>query len=144
MKLSEAEALRVLDDHDRGVRNIDADFDHCCRNQNLNLAFLKQAHDSFFQVGIHAAVQHCDAEVGKNFLAQLAVHLHGGLEFVVFTLLNHGTDNVGLMSGCDVLADKMPDFVGALVADSFGHDRSSSGRHFVQRAEIEIAVEGEG
>jgi len=46
--------------------------------------------------------------------------------------------------GCDVLADKMPDFVGALVADSFGHDRSSSGRHFVQRAEIEIAVEGEG
>src|SRR5207344_3408038 len=35
VKLGQAEALRVLDDHDRSVRHVDPDLDHRCRDQDL-------------------------------------------------------------------------------------------------------------
>ena len=38
MQLREPEAFGVFDHHDRSVGNIDADFDHCGRDQNAELA----------------------------------------------------------------------------------------------------------
>ena len=38
VQLGEPEAVGLLDDHDRRVRNVDADLDHRRRHQNLRLA----------------------------------------------------------------------------------------------------------
>ena len=70
MKLRQAKAVGVLDDHDGGVGDINADFDHRGRDQNFDFAALKLAHDVFFYVGIEAAVQQADVQIGKDLVAQ--------------------------------------------------------------------------
>ena len=80
-------------------------------------------------------MQQADVEVGENLVAQLAVHLLGGFEFALFVLFDHGIDDVGLMSGGDLLADEVPDFGGALVGDAAGDDGRAARREFVDDAE---------
>src|ERR1700682_2708853 len=50
MKLREAEALGVLDDHDRGVGDIDADFDDGGGDKDLHFIFAELLHDVVFFV----------------------------------------------------------------------------------------------
>ena len=58
MELRETESIGVLDDHHRGVGNIDADFDHNRCNQRVNLASAKLIHDGVTLLALHASV-HC-------------------------------------------------------------------------------------
>src|SRR5271169_3860732 len=48
VQLREAKAFGVLDDHDRGVRNVDADFDDCGGHENVDLIAAEFLHDLFF------------------------------------------------------------------------------------------------
>ena len=48
------------------------------------------------------------------------------------------------MAGGDLLAYELPDFVGAIVGDAAGDDGGAAGRHFVEDADVEVAVEGQG
>src|SRR5579864_6656731 len=109
----------------------------------MDFSLLEQAHDLFLRIGVHAAVQDRNIQVGKYFLTQLAVHLHRGLEFRFFVFLDHGIHDIGLMSGCSLLAHKLPDFVRTLVSDAAGDNGGSSRRHFVEHADVEVAVKGE-
>src|SRR5437588_1787258 len=144
MKLRQAEALGMFDDHDGGVGNVDPNLNHGGRDQYLNFSLLKQAHDLLFQVGLHASVQNGDLKIGEDFLAQFAVHLHRSFEFQLFVFFDDGIDNVTLVSGCDLLTDELPDFVGALVADAACEDGCSARRHFVEDADVEVSVKSEG
>ena len=45
MQLSQTEAIGVLDDHHRGIRNIDANLDNRSSNEDLGLAFRERLHD---------------------------------------------------------------------------------------------------
>src|SRR4029077_5254860 len=45
MELGEAEALGVLDDHDGGVRDVDADFDDGGGDEDLHFVFAELLHD---------------------------------------------------------------------------------------------------
>ena len=127
VQLRKAEALRMLDHHDGGVGHVDADFDHRGRDQNVQLAFLEAAHDVFFLVSAQAAVQKPDPQVGKIFLLELLVHLDRGFQLALFVLLDHRIDDVRLMSGGDLLAHELPDFVGAIVGDAAGDDGRAAG-----------------
>ncbi len=74
--------------------------------------------------------------------AQALVHFDGGFQFAFHrTLFDHGIDDVGLMSGSNLLAHEFPDFVGALVADQARGDGRASGRQLVEHAGVEIAVD---
>ena len=56
-KLQAAEVLvRVFDDHEAGIRDIDPYLNHCCCNQQVQLFGLKLAHDIGFGAGCHASV----------------------------------------------------------------------------------------
>src|ERR1700730_12500978 len=128
----------MFDDHHRGVRNIHANFNHGGGHQNVQFALLEQAHDLFFQIGIHAAVQHGDPQVRKDAVAQLFVHLHGSFQLSLFNFLDHGIHDVRLMSSNYLLAHEIPDFWGALIRHAAGDDRGASGRHFVDYAYVEV------
>ena len=89
-------------------------------------------------------MQESDAQVGKDFLAQLFVHFVGGFERVFFVLFDHGIDDVGLVSGGYLLAHKLPDFIRPVIGHAASNDWGSSRRHFVDHADVEVAVEGQG
>ncbi len=61
MKLCEAEAVGMLDDHHGGVRNVDADFDYSGGDQDLDFVAAKLLHDGIFFVIFQAAVKQAKA-----------------------------------------------------------------------------------
>ena len=96
MQLREAETLRMLDHHHRGVGNVYADLNHGSCHKHIDLAALEPAHDHFLFVGVEAAMQKSDAQSGKRASAQLFVHRHGGLELGL--LLFFGAETPGKRS----------------------------------------------
>ncbi len=139
--MRQAKAVGVFDDHDGGVRNVDADFDDRGCDQHVDLAALEFAHDVFFFVRVEAAVQQADVQVGKNLVAQLAEHLLSGLQFAFFILFDDWIDDVGLMTGSDLFAEEIPYFQGALVGDVSRDNRRATGGKFVEDGDVEVAVE---
>ena len=61
VELREAEAVGLLHDHDRRVRDVDADLDHRRRDEHVDLARLERRHDRAALGGLEAAVQAADA-----------------------------------------------------------------------------------
>lgn len=66
VQLGEAEAFRVLNDHDRGVGDVDTDFDDSSGHENLNIVAAEFLHDVFFFFAGKAAVEQADLEFGEN------------------------------------------------------------------------------
>ena len=59
VQLREAEALRVLDHHDRRVGHVDADFDDGGRDQHVHVPGDERRHRRRLLVRLHPAVQQC-------------------------------------------------------------------------------------
>ncbi len=78
MELGEAEALGVLDDHDGGVGDVDADFDDGSGDEDLGFVFAEALHGFFFFFARETAVQQAQLEIWKNFPRQALVFFHGG------------------------------------------------------------------
>ena len=62
VKLGEAEALGVLDEHHARVRHVDPDLDHGRRHQHVHLAGREGGHGRVAQVGPLLAVDDADAQ----------------------------------------------------------------------------------
>ena len=77
MELRQAETLGVLDDHNRGIGNVDADLDDGGSDENPQLAVAKLAHDVVALVRFHAAMDQADAKVFEQSLAHFFRHLGG-------------------------------------------------------------------
>src|SRR5947208_12686787 len=133
----------MLAHHDRGICDIDADFNHRSRNQDVELAFLEEAHHGFLQVGIKAAMQKTYAEFGKNTVAQFLVHFDSGFKLGFFVLLDDWIHHVGLMADFYLLANKVPDVGRAFVRYTACNDWSASRRHLVEDTDVEVAVKCE-
>jgi len=78
--LREAEALCVVDDHDGGVGDIDADLDDGGGDQDIDLSAMEAGHGYFLFVGAEAAVEKTEAETGERAGAEVVEHLGGGAE----------------------------------------------------------------
>ena len=81
MKLGQAEALGVFDDHDGGVGDVDADFDDGGGDEDGELAAFEAGHGDFFVGGGHAAVEEAEFEAGEGAGLEFVVHVGGGAEF---------------------------------------------------------------
>src|SRR5215510_14735608 len=75
MQLGETEALGVLDDHHRGIGNIDADFDHSGGDEHPDAAVPKSAHDLVPLHCGHFAMYQANAELFEHSLAHFFRHL---------------------------------------------------------------------
>ena len=77
VELREAEAVRVLDDHQRRVRHVHADLDDRCGHQHVRLAAGEGAHYLVLLLGLHLAVDAGDFQVGQGGAEGLGVLLGG-------------------------------------------------------------------
>ena len=97
VQLGEAEAVGVLDDHHRRVRDVDADLDHRRRDEHVELARLERAPSRRGAAsGLQPAVQAADAEPAQLGAPQpLGLGLRRARERRL-GLLDQRADDVGL------------------------------------------------
>ena len=117
MQLGESEAVGLLDDHDRRVRDVDADLDHRRRHEHVELPRLELRHQLAPLGRSQAAVQEPDA-VALELRAAEPVGLHlrrardGRLRF-----LDQRADDVGLPALVEMAAQPPVGLGGALRGD---------------------------
>ena len=97
MKLRQAEALRVLDDHHRRVRNIHADFDDCGRDEDVDVAATESLHRRLTLFGRHAAVDERDPPLRESTFAERSVAIHRRLDVHLVGLFDERADEIDLM-----------------------------------------------
>src|SRR5713226_3825234 len=142
VELGEAEALGVLDDHDGGVGDVDADFDYGGGDEDLRFVFAEALHDFFLFVAGEAAVQEAELELGKNFAREALVLFHGGFQLEL-RFLDDGIDDVGLVAGGDFAAERFPDAGEMLLGGHARDDGRASGGKLVENGNVEVAIERE-
>ena len=67
MQLRQSEAFGVLYDHKCGVRNVHADLNDRCRDENIEPACGELTHDGVFFGGLHLAVHASDVKFRERF-----------------------------------------------------------------------------
>src|SRR6266478_2574389 len=142
VELGEAEALGVLDDHDGGVGDVDADFDYGGGDEDLRFVFAEALHDFFFFVAGEAAVQETELELGKNFAREAVVFFHGGFQLEL-GFFDDGIDDVGLVAGGDFAAQRFPNAGKMLLSGHARDDGSAAGRELIENGNVEVAVKSE-
>jgi len=142
MELREAETLGVLDDHYRGVANVDADFDDGSGYEDLDLVLMEAPHDIVFFIAGEATVQEAEAKFGENFVGQALVFFDGGFQFDL-GFFNHRINDVGLAAGFDFAADTVPNAREMRFGGKVRFDGGATGREFVEDGDIQITVESE-
>src|SRR5689334_11923362 len=80
VKLGEAEAFGVFDDHDGGVGDVDADFDDGGGDENVRFVFAKAFHDGVFFFAGKAAMKEAELELRKYFFRKTLELIDGGFE----------------------------------------------------------------
>ena len=133
VELGEAEALGVFNQHERGVRHVDADLDDGSGDEHVDLMRGEGAHDGVLILRLHLAVDGGDAKVGEDLFLQHFCVGGDGLaligELVVFR--DHGADDIGLTALGDELAQKSVDTLVIARRDGEGVDLLPSGGKFV-------------
>ncbi len=95
MELREAHAFGVLDDHQRGVRHVHADFDDGRGDEELNLPRLEGEHRLIFLRRRHATVHEADLHFRQRF-RELSGGVFGGLRGHFVGLFDERADLVNL------------------------------------------------
>ena len=137
VQLRQAEALGVLDHHQRGVRHVDADLDHRGGDQHRDLAAGEERHHRRLLGRRHAAVDQADHPAGQR-VAELAVRLGGVLQVERLRLLDQRADPVDLPAARHLVADPVDHLVALAVGEEPRHDRRAARRQLVDRADVEV------
>jgi len=72
------------------VRHIDANFNHGCCYQDVELTALEHPHDLLFQFGVEPAMEQSDLQIRERFIAKFLVHLERRFEFTLLAFFDHG------------------------------------------------------
>ena len=133
VELGEAEALGVFNQHERGVRHVDADLDDGGGDEHVDLMRGESAHDGVLFLRLHLAVDGGDAKVGEDLFLQHFRVGGDGLaligELVVFR--DHGADDIGLTALGDELAQKSVDTLVIARRDGKGVNLLPSGGELI-------------
>ena len=146
VELAEAEALRVLHHHHRGVGHVHTHLYYGGGDQDIRLAGGEGGHDGVLLLGLHLAVDKGDAQVREDLLLEHGGVLLDGLavvgECVVF--LYHGADDIGLPAGGDVLMEEGVDPLAVAAGDGEGVHRLPAGGELVDDGGVQVAVDDQG
>jgi len=138
--------VRVLHDHDRGVRNVDTDLDHGRGDEDVERARAERPHHGFLLGRLQLPVQQADTQSRELVVAQTLVLGRGRLRLDLVRTLDQRTDDVGLTTAVDLAAESA---VGGGAAErrrvhDLGSDRRAAGRELAELGPIEIAVHKHG
>ena len=144
MKLGQAEAFGAVDEHDRRVRDVDANFDDTRRDQELYLPFLEGFHDGFFLFAGHAAVDEAAWPLGKDLGPQLFIEFRRRLQVDRLRRFDEGTDDVTLLALGHELVHEDIDPPAQGFADGIGLDPFPARRHLADGRHVQVTIEGQG
>ena len=141
VKLGQAEAVGVFDDHDGGVGHIDPDLDHGGGDQQGNAAVGEIGHDGLALGTRHLAVGEADLDL--EGAAQIDGAGLGGGEVDTLALGDQGTDPVGLGTAVDRRLEAFGHLADASQRQDGGGDGRAPRRFFGQARHLELAVLGQ-
>ena len=144
MKLREAEALGILNDHDARVRHVYPHLDDCRRHENVELARVEVRHDGFLLLAPELAVHKAASHFTKHARTEFCVDLLRRRQIERFALLDERTDDVGLPALFNLLAHEVIDAVAPVRRAHEGLDRHAPWRQMLDARDVEIAVDRQG
>ena len=116
VQLGEPEALRVLDQHHRGVRDVDPHLDHARRHEHLHRVVPERPHGRVALFRLHPSVHEADAKLRKHF-PQTFRHRRRRPQVRPLRFLDHRINHVRLTTarafGTNELVDLFARRVGA-------------------------------
>jgi len=142
MELGEAERLGVLDDHERRLRDVDADFHHRRRHEDRHASRGEVREDGLALGRRHAPVEDADAnrgEDGGNAIGRLARRGDRAWPF-----LDRRHDDVDALVRGRALPRECVDPVAGLLLANPGRDLGPSRRLLVEDRYVQLAVHGPG
>ena len=141
MKLGQAEAVGVFDDHDRGVGDVDSHLDDRGRDQQGQAAVGELGHHRLTLGARHLAMGEADLHAQKAL--QVGGAFFGGGEIGDLALGHKGADPVGLRAAFDGGLETLGDLADAHERHDGGGDRRAAGGLFGQAADVELPVLGQ-
>ena len=143
MQLRETKAIGFLNDHDRRVRDVDADLDHRRRDKHVEVTGLEACHELTALGGTQAPVQQADPVTAQLGLLQaLGLRFRGpGLRRL--RLLDQRADDVRLTSRVEVLPQARVGSAAPVLRNPCRLDRLTIGGWLCDLRHREVAVDGE-
>ena len=105
VQLEQPEAVGILDHHDRGVRDVDADLDHRGRDEDVELVVAECPHDRFLVGRSHLPVQQTDPQAGQLLGPEPLVLVGGGFRLELRRPLDERAHDVDLAPVRHFVAD---------------------------------------
>ncbi len=146
VQLRQAEAIGIENRHERGVRDIDADFDDGGGDEGVKFPVAEGRHDVGALLTIHAAMHEADAETLKFVRLDTLINmLRARCRLIVVGLgeFDARADEIGLAAFAQLLAEKIPGLVRAVAVNAAGDDALAAGRKLGHDGEIKVAELGE-
>ncbi len=106
VQLRQAEALRILHQHHRGIGHVHTDLHHRGGHQNVDLPPQEAQHDLFLLPGLQLSVQSLNPYLRRKNAAQPCRCLGHIFQLQGIVALDHGADHIGLSSGPQLAIDK--------------------------------------
>ena len=143
MELGEPEAVGLLDDHDRRVRDVDTDLDHCRRDEDVQLSRLEARHHAPPLRRTQPAVQAADPIATKLGGSQSLGLLLGSTGNPRLGRLDQRADDVRLPAVVEMPAEPRVRLGAPILGHPGRDDRLAVGRRQRELAHLEVAVHGE-
>src|SRR5579875_3431316 len=141
MQLGKSEALGMLDDHDRRLRNIDADLDDGCRDQYLRRTLRESGHRFILVTAFHPAVNEADS--AAEDVSQMGKALLRGSNVKLLAFLNERADPEGAGAPREGALQPLDQLVHAIERQGAGVNRPPSRGLFAQIGNIHVAEIGQ-
>ena len=142
MQLGQSEPLRMLDDHDGGVRYIDPNFDDRGRHQYADLTGPESPHHLIPLGGLELAVHQPHGHIGPS-PDQGVGHGLGRQQVGLLGLLDDRKDHVGLTAGPALGLDEVEHLVALVRPPDHRADGPPARRALFDDAQVEVPVPGQ-
>ena len=141
MKRRKPETLGVFYEHNGGVRNVYADFNNSCADEQLYLARSKAAHDFVLFRALHFTVQQSHAVVFESAGGYIGEILLGALDSRrLLAFLYHGTDDIPLPALVKIFFYVIIHALAKFTCYHVTVGLCAATRVFIENADIKIAV----
>ena len=152
VELAQAEALRILHNHQRRVGHVHAHLNDGGGHQHVNVTGGKGGHDRVLVLGLHLSMDKGHPQVGEHLSFQclgvcghrLQVGQTAKGVLPVRVLLYGGADNVGLTALGHQLAHKAVHPLPLVLPHHKGLHRRAAGGQLVDDRHVQISVHDEG
>ena len=143
MQLRQAKPLSAFDEHDRRVGHVDAHLDHGRRDQHVELAIAKRAHDCVLVGRPHAAVQQSQLQRSELAGSQPLVFFGRRFGLERLRLLHQRADDEGLLPARRGTSDALVGVVALVGSKEFGDGELAARRHLVDGRQVQVAEQAE-